>query len=228
MRLDEDTMADLAGDLIEGLIPDGRLDRLERVLDQRLSGLTVLLEDLHHPQNMGACVRTAEAFGLTDVWVVSRHDDPFRPTHKIARGGQKWIDIHRNREINVALDDLERRGFRILATNPDAADALEDIDFSVPTVLCLGNEIDGVSIDVSNRAHGAFRIPMYGLTQSLNVSVALGVCLYEATRRRRAAVGREGDLSPEERETLRGRFLTRAVRTSRKIAEAISKTRSAG
>ena len=215
-------MTDALNDLLASMLPEARLGRLEAVVAQRLSGLTVVLEDLHHPQNMGACVRTAEALGLTEVTAVDHADDPFRPTHKISRGGQKWLQIRRFRTIGAALDALEHRGFRLLATSPDAEVPLDELDFSEPTALMFGNELDGLSMDAMRRAHGSFRIPMFGFTQSLNISVAVGIALAQAAAGRRRALGRPGDLTDEEQAALRERFLGRAVRTSTRIAEALA------
>ncbi len=227
---DRHRMFVLGQELLETIVPEERLARLDAVLSQRLSGLTVLLEDLHHPQNMGACVRTVEAFGLTDVYVVDRAEDPFRPTHKVTRGGQKWVDTHRFRDIDKALDTLEARGFRILATLPDGSmggasrsQALETVDFSVPTCLCFGNELEGVSETVARRAHGTFSLPMWGFTRSFNVSVALGIALWEAAGARRRALGRDGDLGPEALAELRGRLLTRSNRTAKRLAAAMGR-----
>ena len=208
-------------DALENMPNPDRLERLDAVLDQRLSGVTVLLEDVYHPQNMGACIRTLEALGVQNVHIVEG-DAPFEPHPKVTQGCHKWVDMHRYATASEAVRALKQSGYRVLATDVEATRTIDDLDFSTPAALCFGNELDGISAELRGAADERFRIPMWGWTRSYNLSVALGMTLYTATRARRRAIGHESDLSPAERESLRRRWLGFARKGSERISEALA------
>ena len=198
------------------LLSDERLARLDAALDARLVGLTVLLEDVRQPQNMGACIRTVEALGLQDVHVIEG-EIPFEPNRAITQGCEKWVDLHRHPDPATAVARLRAGGFRVLATSPDASATLEELDFGVPSVLCFGNERYGITPALFELADTTFRIPMAGFTRSFNLSVSVGITMHWATRARRAALGRAGDLGGEAKAALRTRWVKLAVREAEAI-----------
>jgi len=167
-----------------------RQERIEAVLGRRQSTLTVVLEDVHDPWNASAVLRSCDAVGVMEVHLVYVKDPPPRKAfdRKTSGSAAKWISLRRHESIEACYEVLRARGFRILvaALRADSHD-LYDVDFRQPTALVLANEMRGVSEVAGKLADGAYLIPMHGMVESLNISVACGVSLYEALRQRRKA-----------------------------------------
>jgi tRNA (guanosine-2'-O-)-methyltransferase len=186
------------------LTPERRA-RIDAVLDARLGGLTVVLENLHDPHNGAAALRSVEGFGLAELHVVESAE-PFRFSSTVTQGCEKWVEIHKHKTFPACADALHARGFRLYAAVPGAALALEDIDVGHPAALVLGNEHAGLTGAAQAACDAVFRIPMAGFTQSFNLSVSVAICAHDASRRRRAHLGRPGDLPDQERARLRAKW----------------------
>jgi tRNA (guanosine-2'-O-)-methyltransferase len=160
---------------------------IDSVLAQRQPDLTVLAERLHKPRNFSAIVRTCDAVGINEVHAVP--GDEGVPVHwKTSQGAEKWVRVRRHANLAGACSHLRERGFQLVAAHP-SEDALDyrEVDYTVPTALVVGTELFGVSRAALAQADRQVTIPMKGMTQSLNVSVACAIVLYEALRQRDAA-----------------------------------------
>jgi tRNA (guanosine-2'-O-)-methyltransferase len=193
------------------LIADERRQRIDAVVEARLAGLTLVLENLHDPHNGAAVLRSAEAFGLQEVHVVETVE-PFRFSADVTQGCEKWIDLRRHPTLGSARDSLRAAGFALYAALPGAAAALGDLDFARPAAVLVGNEHAGLSAGAREAADVCFAIPLAGMTRSLNLSVAAALVLEHAAARRRQALGLPGDLDPAARLRLRARFYAASVR----------------
>ncbi len=164
-----------------------RFRRIRAVLIQRQPDLTVLLENVHKPHNFAAVLRTADAVGLYRAHAVVP-DQSLRTSLVSASGADKWVEVDLHGTLDEGLEALGRRGLRILAAHPDP-DAVDyrSIDFTQPTAILFGQELDGLSAQALAAAEAKIRIPMAGFVKSLNVSVAVAVVLFEAMRQRTAA-----------------------------------------
>ena len=190
---------------------DERRARIDAAVASRLSGLRVVIENLHDPHNGAAVLRSAEAFGVQRVDVVES-TEKFRFSSDVTQGCEKWLDVVRHPTLAGALAAQRAEGFALYATVPGAAATIEDLDFSRPAVLLVGNEHAGLSAEAVAAADVRFGIPMPGLTRSLNLSVAAALVLERAAARRRAALGRAGDLDDAAVLRLRARFYAASVR----------------
>ncbi len=165
-----------------------RRAKLEKVLSWRQKDLTLVLANIHDPHNVSAIYRSADAFGVAAVHLYYT-DTPF-PTlgRKSSASARKWVDSIRHTDVNELRDSLKAGGHQILATSctPEAR-PLGDYDLTRPTAIIMGNEHSGVSEELSAIADGEVYIPMYGMIQSFNVSVAAAILLAEASRQRVAA-----------------------------------------
>ena len=164
-----------------------RLARLKAVLDRRQPDLTVLMENVSKPHNFSAILRTADAVGIYEAHAV--HPTGGVPTHHDTAGGAaKWVYLRVPPDAETAIAHLKRRGFQVLATrlSEDARD-YRAFDYTRPTAVLLGSEKWGVSEAAAELADAEIVIPMMGMVQSLNVSVAAAVILFEAQRQRLAA-----------------------------------------
>ena len=178
-----------------------RFERLQAVLNRRMADLTVLLEHVEKPHNLSAILRSCDAVGVLEAHAVCLEGR--LPTfNSTAQGSQKWVPLHRHTSSVAALATLRRQGFRIYGTHLSAeAVDYRSCDFTGPTAFVLGAEKWGLSADCAARVDQAILIPMRGMVQSLNVSVATATLLFEALRQRQAAgrVPSAGEGVPPER-----------------------------
>ena len=177
-----------------------RQKRLVSVLDKRQNDLTVVLENVFDPHNISAVMRTCDAVGVQDVYVLNTKI----PMHKkwgakSSSSADKWLTIHQFSDAQKCFNQLRERYDKILTTHlsSDAVD-LYDIDFTGKVALVFGNEHSGVSDEIRLMADGNFIIPQVGIIQSLNISVACAISLYEAQRQKRLAGHYEKRKFPEE------------------------------
>ena len=167
-----------------------RQARIRAALSRRQPDLTVVLENIHDPHNVSAILRSCDGVGVLRAHAVYTLEEP--PAGAFARqtsaSAAKWVEVERHDSIAACYDQLRADGFGILVTNlgPESR-ALFDWDLVRPVALVFGNEMRGASEEARVLADGAIEIPMAGMVQSLNVSVACAVCLYEAFRQRMAA-----------------------------------------
>lgn len=190
------------------MVTDRRARQTEEVLQWRLSTLAVICENFGNPYNAAAVLRTCEAMGVLNVYIVEE-EEPCELSAQVAASAERWLRIHRYRRVRAALTDLQAAGYRIYAATPDQrAQDLERVPCTAPLALVFGNEREGVTRDVLATADGTFTIPMYGFVRSLNVSAAASIAVYHCSRRFRSARG-PGDLSPEDAEALRRAYLGR-------------------
>jgi tRNA (guanosine-2'-O-)-methyltransferase len=200
------------------MVSEGRLARIEAVLDARLSSLTVVLENLHDPHNGAAAIRSVEGFGLDSLWVVEAVE-PFQFSSSVTVGCEKWIDVHRFADGPACAAALRARGFRLLATLPGESQSIEEVDVSGPCALVFGNEHEGLTQETIASCDGRVSIPMFGFTQSFNLSVSVALCVQRLAARRRAVLGGRGDLPEAERRRLRARWYALGVRAAEQIVE---------
>lgn len=167
-----------------------RQERVRQVLSRRQTSLTVVLEDVHDPHNASAVMRSCDGVGIIDIHLVYVHETP--PKRSFARttsgSAAKWIRTHYHDSLEACYADLRQKGMRILATSlGSGSEDLYSQDLTLPTAIVFGNEMRGVSGEAIASADATMFIPMQGMVESLNISVACAVTLYEAMRQRLAA-----------------------------------------
>jgi len=164
-----------------------RFDRLRAVLDRRMADLTVVLEHVDKPHNISAVLRSCDAVGVLEAHVVSLKGRIATP-NDTARGSQKWVTLHSHPTSTDLLMRLRDQGFRLYGTHLGVqARDYRDCDYTGPTAFLLGAEKWGLSDQATALVDQAVVIPMQGMVQSLNVSVAAAALLFEAVRQRRVA-----------------------------------------
>ncbi|RAK20531.1 tRNA (guanosine-2'-O-)-methyltransferase [Anoxybacillus vitaminiphilus] len=185
----------------EMIVPE-RLKRMYDVLNRRTRYITVLTEGVDDPHNQSAVLRTAEAFGLQDVFVVTGKA-PFRPNKFVTRNADKWLNIYQKPDIATAIKDLQASGYQVFASYlGEETIPLKEMDLSKPTALLFGNEHSGISEEAIRLADGKFMIPMQGFVQSFNISVAAALSLYDVTERARKIAGERYYLTREEKKEI--------------------------
>ncbi|WP_341837634.1 RNA methyltransferase [Chitinophaga pollutisoli] len=166
-----------------------RKERLLSVINKRQANLTVVLENVEDPHNVSAVLRTCDAVGIQDVYLLTTK----LPRHKkwgvkSSSSAIQWLSVHEFDDTTGLVETLRSRYDKIYTTHlADGAKSLYDIDFTGSVALVFGNEQTGVSEDIRKAADGNFVIPMMGIIKSLNISVAAAVSIYEAMRQKDAA-----------------------------------------
>ncbi|AWH88985.1 tRNA (guanosine(18)-2'-O)-methyltransferase TrmH [Limnobaculum parvum] len=164
-----------------------RYARIRHMLATRQIDLTVCLEQVHKPHNVSAIIRTADAVGVHEVHAVWPHER-MKTQVASAAGSNSWVQVKTHRDIHSAVSHLKQQGMQILATNlSEKAVDFREIDYTLPTCILLGQEKTGITAEALALADSDIIIPMIGMVQSLNVSVASALILYEAQRQRQAA-----------------------------------------
>ncbi|MEZ9821500.1 tRNA (guanosine(18)-2'-O)-methyltransferase TrmH [Shewanella sp. 10N.286.45.A1] len=164
-----------------------RFARINSMLDNRQPDLTLCLDKVHKTNNIAAVIRTADAVGIHEIHAVWPEIE-MRVSGNTASGSQQWVKSKAHNKMSDAVAEFRRQDMQILATNFSAtAVDFREIDYTRPTAIILGNERDGVSPEGIASADQHVIIPMIGMVQSLNVSVAGALIMYEAQRQREAA-----------------------------------------
>ena len=166
-----------------------RKAKFKEVAARRQNNLTVILENVHDPHNIGAVLRTCDSVGISEVFVLySEKGLSIENIHlgvKAASGAHRWIDVHLYDNVEACFKHVRAQYDVVLATHLDAeAKSIYDIDMTQSVALLFGNEHEGVSSEALSHSDGNFIIPQMGMVQSLNISVACAVTLYEALRQR--------------------------------------------
>jgi tRNA (guanosine-2'-O-)-methyltransferase len=166
-----------------------REERLLSVLNKRQSNITVVLENVFDPHNISAVMRTCDAVGIQDIYVLNTKIAAHKKFgQKSSSSAAKWLSIHQFTDAAECFAELRKHYNLILTTHLSSdAIALHDIDFTQSIALVFGNEHSGVSDEIRAMADGNFIIPQVGIIKSLNISVACAVTVYEAMRQKTLA-----------------------------------------
>ncbi len=163
------------------------MQRLESSLAGRQPELVLVIENVHDQHNLGAILRSCDAVGVMRVMMVYYIESPPEISKTSASGAIKWLNFEMYRSIEACYDKLKEEGFQILATKIEPhAKELYSYDLTTPTAIVMGNEHRGISQEAADGADGLIYIPMRGMVESVNVSVASAICLFEAMRQREA------------------------------------------
>ena len=171
------------------MMTERRRDKFLSVLQRRQQDMTLVMEDIHDPHNVSAVLRTADAVGLLEVQLVYNNEEFPKLGKKSSASAVKWIQRRKFTAIKECYDQLHEEEFTVYATQIGVkSKSIYNIDCTKKVAFVFGNEHRGVSKEAAKLADGLIEIPMMGIIQSLNVSVACAVTLYEALRQR-SAVG---------------------------------------
>jgi len=165
-----------------------RREKLANVLAMRQPDLTLVLANIHDPHNVSAIYRSADAFGVTGIHLYYTNTAFPHLGRKCSASAQKWVETYRHDSRDALAEALHAQGCAILATScSPASRPMGEYDLTRPTAIIMGNEHSGVPEELTPIVDGEIYIPMYGMIQSFNVSVAAALLLYEASRQRALA-----------------------------------------
>lgn len=155
----------------------------DRLAPLRTRHISVVLEDIYQSHNASAVLRSCDCFGVQDVHVVEARN-PFNPAGDVAVGSSKWVDYYRYNSIQDVYRNLHAKGYRIVATLPHENDTMiGDLDISQPTALVFGTELTGLTQEAIDGADAYVKIPMYGFTESFNISNSVAILVSNMVER---------------------------------------------
>ena len=162
-----------------------RFQKIKNILNKRQPDLTVVLDNINKPHNLAAIIRSCDAVGVSDIHGISSNEQKVGVNLKSASGSNHWVNVHIHHSVPNVISELKQSGFSIYAANGSAkAIDYRKVDYTKPSVIVLGAELDGISPETLNVVDEEIIIPMQGMVESLNVSVANAVILFEAQRQR--------------------------------------------
>ena len=175
---------------LKEFVADERRHLFEKKIQDRTKHLCIALENIFQGRNISASIRSADCFGIQDVHVIE-NNNIFNDDPEVSMGAEKWITIKRynQKEKNSfkAIKDLKKQGYQIIATTPHTSDfSLYDLDITEKKMaLFFGSEVKGCSKETLKHADKKIKIPMYGFTESYNISIAVSLCLQHLTYKMR-------------------------------------------
>lgn len=214
---------------LESYLTERRSGLIEKVLQDRTRYITLVLEDIFQSQNASAVMRTCDCFGIQDIHVIENKNQ-YEVSQDVTMGSTKWLNLKRynSNENNTleAIDKLRSDGYRIVATSPHAEDiTIRDFDIEKGKVaLFFGTELTGLSDIVMDNADEFVKVPMYGFTESYNISVCAALVLYELTQKLRKS-DIDWKLTTEEHNDTKLEWYKRSVKHSDEIIERYLETK---
>ena len=162
------------------IITESKQEMYERIAADRTKHVTVVMENIHKEHNASAVLRTCDCFGIQELHAIEKNNT-YEIQRDIALGAGNWVDLFTHSEGTnptvTCLEELKAKGFKIVATSPHTDNDINDLDLSQPIALVFGTEKKGVSDKVEEMADQLVRIPMYGFTESFNISVSAAIAL---------------------------------------------------
>lgn len=219
-------MSSLTHDLVDYLkqfVVDERRELFEEKINNRTKHLTIVLEDIFQGRNISASIRSADCFGIQDVHIIE-NDNIFNDDPEVSLGAEKWITIERYNQKDQnsveAINQLKSKGYQIIATTPHNSDcSLYDLDIKKnKTALFFGSELRGCSKETLSLADKRIKIPMYGFTESYNISVSASLCLQHLTYKMRQS-DVNWRLTIDQQETVMLQWLRNSIKAAKEIEE---------
>lgn len=204
-------------------VTDYKNELFERLVNERTGYVTIVLENLYQEHNCSAVLRSCDCFGIQNVHIIEG-ENHFHDNSEISMGASDWLTIHRHqdKENNTieTIDMLRAQGYRIIATTPHERDTyIDQLDLSAGKMaFFMGTELTGLSGEVLARADEFVKVPMYGFTESYNVSVCAALLMYSVVQRLRQT-DIDWHLSREERDDVLFAWYKRSVKASKQILE---------
>ena len=179
-------------DYLEGFVSERRKGRLVEVLDERTNHLTVVLEDVYQSHNFSAVLRSADIFGIQNIHFIENRNK-YKISEDVSMGSTQWLTLNRYQKFEnntrECITQLKNKGYRIVATSlNERSVTLDQLKVDKPIALIFGTELTGISEDVQDMADEFVYLPMFGFTESFNISVCVALCMHELSTKIRSQV----------------------------------------
>lgn len=202
---------------LKEFITEKKFDLFKKIIENRTSYLTVVLEDIYQPHNASAVLRSCDCYGIQNVHIIENKND-YRVNPDVALGSDKWLNLHKHNSeqynTKAAIEKLRGEGYRIIATALHEKKSILLPDFELSKGKCaifLGSELNGLSDTTIDNADEYLKIPMYGFTESFNISVSAAIILSHLTERLKASEI-QWQLSSKEKHDILLMWLKRSIK----------------
>lgn len=201
------------------IISDNKKEMFDRIASERTKHITVAIENVYQEHNASAVLRSCDCFGLQEMHVIEK-DNQYKVQRDIALGAGRWVDLYNyNQGTQVTkdcIDKLKSKGYTIVATTPHTENTIYDLDLRNPIALVFGTERRGISEEVEKMADTFVKIPMYGFTESFNISVSVAIIL-NTLRQRLEQSSFNWKLTSEEQTTLKIKWCRKILNSGDKL-----------
>ncbi len=201
------------------IISDNKKEMFDRIASERTKHITVAIENVYQEHNASAVLRSCDCFGLQEMHVIEK-DNQYKVQRDIALGAGRWVDMYNyNQGTQVTKDCIDRlksNGYSIVATTPHTENTIYDLDLSKPIALVFGTERRGISAEVEKMADTFVKIPMYGFTESFNISVSVAIIL-NTLRQRLEQSTYKWKLTQEEQTALKIKWCRKILNSGEKL-----------
>lgn len=192
------------------LVSENKKEVIQRIIKNRTRYFTVVLEDINQPHNASAVLRSCDIFGIQDVNVIEQKHQ-FIAQNEISKGASKWVDVHSYDSITSCAQKLKKDGYTLVATTPhEKGYSLPDLPIDKKMALLFGTETTGLSDHAFSLADEYVTIPMFGFTESFNISVSVSICLYQLIMKLHAS-STNWQLTEQEKKALQRVWLERIL-----------------
>lgn len=199
---------------LSGFITENRKARFDEIINYRTRYMTIVLEDIFQPHNASAVLRSCDCFGVQDVHIIENNNQ-YLLNPDVALGSSQWLTLNKyskeNNNTKSCLVQLKKQGYKIIATMPhENGKMLEDLDINQKFALVFGTEMQGLTSDAIEMADEFVKIPMFGFTESLNISVSAAICMHYLTLKLRKSTI-EWTLSEAEKNDIQLEWLRNTI-----------------
>jgi tRNA (guanosine-2'-O-)-methyltransferase len=210
-------------------ISENKRNLFDKIIEYRTRHITVVLENIYQPHNASAVIRSCDCFGVQDLHVIE-NTNKYELSKDVDMGSSKWVNVvrHNRTEDNTieCLQSLKQKGYRVIGTTPHKNDCLiSELPVDQPTALVFGTELTGMSETALQACDGFVKLPMYGFTESYNISVSVALSLYELTERMRK-LNLNWQLSEAEKIATKLQWVRKVIKHSAKVEREILSRRT--
>jgi tRNA (guanosine-2'-O-)-methyltransferase len=227
--MNKDLPLDKKKELMEnllGFVTDNKINLFDKIIRNRTRYITVVLEDIYQSHNASAVLRTCDCFGIQNVHVI-QNTNKFEINQDVALGSAKWLNLYKYNSEETTIPEMFKQlksdGYRIVATTPHKNDCLlDDLKLDSKIALVFGTELNGLSEEAIKNADEFVKIPMYGFTESFNISVSAAIILHHLTEKLRVS-DRNWGLSEAEIIEIKLDWVKNVVKSSEMIQKRLFK-----
>ena len=217
--MDEQTIEALILSEFYDIITENKKQMFDRIAAQRTKHVTVVLENIYQEHNASAVIRSCDCFGIQELHVIEKNN-AYKVQRDIALGAGRWVDMYNyDRGDSVSMDcisKLKNNGYSIVATSPHATKEIHELDLTKPIALLFGTERKGLSQEIIDQSDDFVKLPMYGFTESFNISVSVALCL-QSIRQQLESTDMKWKLSEQEQIELKIKWCRKILNGGEKL-----------
>lgn len=207
-------------------ISENKKEKFDSIILDRTKHVTVVMENIFQPHNTAAVLRSCDCFGVQDLHVIE-NSNTYTPNKEIDMGSSKWLSVNRynQKEENTidCLNTLKAKGYKIIATTPHTNDCMiDELPIDQPVALLFGTEATGLTETAMEHADAFVRLPMYGFTESYNISVSVALALFSVTEKMRKTEGLDWQLTEEQQIQTKLEWAKKVVKHSEKVEKILN------